>query len=216
MGITAYLPDKAPVFISSWKGYQQFVDALEELGSDQFGMILKQLPDGDEGETSAAKAEQMLRELGIFIDKQTQVKQAILVDTERGGDVSMGSNVLGGVLTMDRVTGYDLGFDENGFFVRDRWEFNRELFRAMRVQQNLIYPESHTVEYVNLDSGQTFQCNVPFGKPLPDNDGMPRMMLQTFHIELRPTPPSRFAYIVTPLKSVLETSVEKNVAIRWA
>ena len=215
MGITAYLPNRDPEFIASWKGYQQFVDALYELGEDQFPTILDQLPDGDEGETSAEKASIMLRELEQFIEQQGKVHQAILVDSERGGDVSMGSHVMGGVLTMDRVTGYDLGFDENGFFVRDRWEHNRELFRAMRVQQNLLHPESLTVEYVYLDSGQTFRFNVPFGKPMPGYDGIPRMMLQQFHIEIRSTPPSRFAYIVTPLKVVLEASVASNETIHW-
>lgn len=215
MGITAYLPNRDPEFIASWKGFQQFVDALHELGKEQFRMILEQLPDGDEGETAPEKATVMLRELETFIEQQANVQQAILVDSERGGDVSMGSNVLGGVLSMDRTTGYDLGFDEQGFFVRDRWELNRELFRAMRVEQNLIHPESHTVEYVDLDNGQTFQCNVPFGKPIPSEEGVPRMMLQHFHIELRPTPPSRFAYIVTPLKSVLEASIESGDTISW-
>jgi hypothetical protein len=216
MGITAYLPNRDPEFITSWKGFQQFMDALEELGSDQFPTILDQLPDGDEGETSAEKAALMLRELDHFIEQQAQVHQAILVDSERGGDVSMGSNVLGGVLSMDRVTGYDLGFDEQGFFVRDRWELNRELFRAMRVEQNLVLPESLIVEYVDLDGGQRFQCNVPFGKSVTGADGLPRMMLKNFHIELRPTPPSRFAYIVTPLRVVLEASIESGEPISWA
>jgi hypothetical protein len=215
MGITAYLPNRDPEFIASWKGYQLFVDALYELGEDQFPMILDQLPEGDEGETSAEKAAAMLRELEHFTQQQSKVQQAILVDSERGGDVSMGSHVMGGVLTMDRVTGYDLGFDERGFFVRDRWEHNRELFRAMRVQQDLIHPELLTIEYVDLDTGQRFRCNVPFGKPMPGNDGIPRMMLHQFHIENRPTPPSRFAYIVNPLTAVLEASVASNETIQW-
>jgi len=215
MGITAYLPNRDPEFIASWKGLQQFLDALHDLGAAQFPMILDQLPDGDEGETSTEKAAVMLRELDNFVEQQGNIQQAILVDTERGSDVSMGSNVLGGVLSMDRVSGYDLGFDEQGFFVRDRWELNRELFRAMRVEQQLIHPESLTVEYVDLDSGQTFRCNVPFGLPLPGEDGIPRMALQRFHIELRPVPLTRFAYIVNPLRAVLEASVASSDSIRW-
>ena len=215
MGITAYLPNREPEFIASWKGYQQFVDALHELGEVYFPTILDQLPDGDEGETSPEKASTMLDELQYFIARQENIKQAILVDSERGGDVSMGSNVMGGVLSMDRVSGYDLGFDENGFFVRDRWELNRELFRAMRVEQKLVHPESLTVEYVDMDSDKSFQCNVPFGKPIPGNEGVPRMMLERFHIEIRPTHEGRFSYIVAPLQSVLEASVEDGQAISW-
>jgi hypothetical protein len=215
MGITAYLPNRDPEFITSWKGYQHFMDALYELGEDHFPTILDQLPEGDEGDTSAEKAAMMLHELEKFAQLQSQIQQAILVDSERGGDVSMGSYGMTGVLAMDRGAGYDLGFDERGFFVRDRWEHNRELFRALRVQQNLIQPTIPTVEYVNLDSGQVLRCNAPFGKPMLGDDGNLRMTLQQFHVEIRPTPPSRFAYIVAPLQAVLEASVASNTAIHW-
>lgn len=215
MGIVAYLPNREPEFITSWKGFSAFNDAMNQLGTAHFPMIIEQLPDGDEGFTSPQKAATMLDELTYFIQMQEQVSQAVLVDTERGGDISMGSNVMGGALTMDRVSGYDLGFDEDGFFVRDRWEMNRILFQAMRVQQNLILPEEHTVEYVNLDTGQTFQCNTPFGKPITADDGIPRMLLYQFHVEVRPTAPNRFAYITDPLRVVLEYAVEHDHEIQW-
>ncbi|MCA9912077.1 MAG: hypothetical protein KC496_01955 [Anaerolineae bacterium] len=215
MGITAQLPDHEPIFISSWKGYSAFVDALEQIGSQHFPMILDQLPDGDEGTTTSDKASTMRDELLYFIEQQSQVQQVVLVDAERGVDISMGSQISGGALSMDRVSGYDLGFDENGFFVRDRWEMNRDLFRAMRVQQHLLYPETHTVEYEDLDSGQRFRCNVPFGKPMPGEDGIPRMMLQQFHVEIRPAAPNRFAYITDPLLRTLEISISEQASITW-
>ena len=215
MGITAHLPDRDPIFISSWKGFASFSDALMQLGRDHFPMIIDQLPDGDEGETTAAKARTMLDELLYFLEHQADVPHAVLVDSERGHDISMGSNVLGGVLTMDRVSGYDLGFDEQGFFVRDRLEMNRLLFQAMRVEQRLIRPEDHSVEYVDRDSDRSFQCHVPFGKPITGADGVPRMALRHFHVELRPSDPPRFAYITDPLRQALEVSVETGVTIRW-
>ena len=214
MGIVAYLPNREPEFITSWKGFSTFTDALNQLGTAHFPMIIEQLPDGDEGITSSQKAATMLDELKYFIQMQEQVSQAVLVDSERESDISMGSNVMGGALTMDRVSGYDLGFNEEGFFVRDRWEMNRILFQAMRVQQNLIHPEEHTVEYVDRDTGQTFQCNTPFGKPIAE-DGVPRMLLYQFHVEVRPTAPNRFAYITDPLKVVLEYAVEHDYEIQW-
>lgn len=215
MGITAQLPNHHPIFITSWKGYSAFVDALEQIGTQHFPIILAQLPDGDEGTTSPEKAALMREELRYFLQQQSQVQQVVLVDVERGVDISMGSQISGGALSMDRVSGYDLGFDENGFFVRDRWEMNRDLFRAMRVQQHLLYPETHTVEYEDLDSGQRFRCNVPFGKPLPDDDGIPRMILAHFQVEIRPTAPNRFGYITDPLMRTLELSIAENAAINW-
>ncbi len=215
MGITAQLPDHDPIFITSWKGYSAFMDALEQVGMSHFPTIIDQLPDGDEGTTTPEKAARMRDELLYFIQQQDQVQQVVLVDAERGVDISMGSQISGGALSMDRVSGYDLGFDENGFFVRDRWEMNRDLFRAMRVQQHLLHPETHTVEYEDLDTGQRFRCNVPFGKPVPGNDGILRMHLQHFHVEIRPAAPNRFAYITDPLLRALEISIEDDVSINW-
>lgn len=203
-------------FIASWRGYRAFSDALDELGSEKFPLLTAQLPDGVDGISSAADAAGMLDEIARFEALQTVVTQAVLVDSERGQDISMGSQVLGGALTMDRVTGYDLGFDERGFFVRDRWEMNRELFRALRVEQQLLHPEELLVEYVDRDSERRFQCRVPFGKVMPGEDGLPRMALQFFHVELRPTTPMRFLYILEPLKRILQASVATGNPVRWA
>lgn len=216
MGINAYLPDRDPMFISSWKGFSAFQEALEALGIHYFPTILDQLPDGDEGETSPEKAAKMLEELSHFESLQAQIQQAVLVDTERQFDVSMGSNVLGGALTMDRGSGYDIGFNETGFFVRDRWELDRILFQGMRVEQVLIHPEPLTVDYVNLDTEERFQCNVPLGKIMTGEDGIPRMALARFHVELRETSAHRFSYIINPLRIALEASIESQQAIQWA
>jgi hypothetical protein len=215
MGITAAFPDHDPIFVSSWKGYSAFVDALEQIGASHFPTIIAQLPDGDEGTTTPENAARMRDELQYFLQQQDQVQQVVLVDTERGVDISMGSQISGGALSMDRVSGYDLGFDEDGFFVRDRWEMNRDLFRAKRVQQHLLHPETHTVEYEDLDTGQRFRCNVPFGKPVTGEDGVPRMLLQHFQVEIRPAAPNRFAYIVDPLMRVFETSINEQIPITW-
>ncbi|MEM9953220.1 MAG: hypothetical protein AAF846_16565 [Chloroflexota bacterium] len=215
MGLNARIAKQNPVFISSWKGFRSFMDAIDALGSEHFPTIIEQLPDGDEGYTSADKVQALYDELQIFVQNQTQVQQAVLVDSERGEDISMGSNVLRGALTTDRLTGYDLGFNEQGFFVRDRWELDRILFQAMRVEQRLINPEQHQVEYVNLDTDQRFLCTTPFGKVGTGEDGIPRMMLQRFHVELRDTAPNRFIYITGPLERVFEMALQQGEGIEW-
>ncbi|GAB5493647.1 MAG: hypothetical protein Phog2KO_38620 [Phototrophicaceae bacterium] len=215
MGLNARIGRDNPIFISSWKSFRNFMDATAKLGSDKFPMITEQLPDGDEGFTSADKVQTLLDELMRFIEEQTHIQQAVLVDSERNIDISMGSNILRGALTTDRLTGYDLGFNEKGFFVRDRWELDRILFQAMRVEQRLINPEHHQVEYHDRDSDRHFFCTTPFGKVSTGADGVPRMMLQYFHIELRNTAPNRFAYITDPLLRVFESALEKNEGIEW-
>lgn len=215
MGLNARIVGENDIFISSWKGFRAFMDALDQLGMGDYPTILSQLPDGDEGFTSADKIPFMLAEVQRFIENQSQVQQAVLVDTERNADISMGSNVLQGALTTDRVSGYDLGFDENGFFVRDRWELNRILFQAMRVEQRLIHPEEHRIEYHDRDSDMKFMCTTPFGKVITGEDGIPRMALSYFHVDIRDTAPNRFAYITAPLLRALERASEKEVGIEW-
>lgn len=216
MGLNARLSSgQAPVFISSWKGFRNFLDAIGTLGKAHYPMIVEQLPDGDEGFTSSDKVQQLSDELQHFIVHQTEIQQAVLVDTERKDDISMGSNVLRGALTTDRLSGYDLGFNEHGFFVRDRWELDRILFRAMRVEQQLMNPEQHQVEYINLDTNARFLCTTPFGKVGTGEDGIPRMMLQFFHVELRATSPNRFAYITDPLQRLFEEALAHNAGIEW-
>lgn len=215
MGLNARIGGDNPIFISSWKAFRNFMDALAKLDAEQFPMMIDQLPDGDEGFTSADKVQVLLDELNHFIEQQSTIQQAVLVDSERYSDISMGSNILRGALTTDRLTGYDLGFDDNGFFVRDRWELDRILFRAMRVEQQLINPEHHQVEYHDRDGDRRFLCTTPFGKIGTGEDGVPRMMLQYFHVELRQTAPNRFAYITAPLARVFESALEKNDGIEW-
>ncbi len=208
---------RANEFVSSWRDFYTFQDALKAVGVQHFPMLLKHLPDGDDrGITSAEEAVPALEEIAYFKSLDAVDVSAVLVDTEREQDVSKGSNVLGGALTMDRVSGFDLGFDDDGFFVRDRWELNRELFRAMRVQQTVINPEDYLVEYRDLDTGRVFQCSAPFGQMIAGDDGLPRAYLKTFHVELRQVAPTRYAYILDPLIRVFEASVETGNAVRWS
>lgn len=208
---------RANEFISSWRDYYTFRDALESVGTQHFPVLLEQLPDGDElGITPADQSEVALKEIAYFQSLDHVDESAVLVDTERDVVVSKGSNVLGGALTMDRVSGFDLGFDEQGFFVRDRWELNRELFRAMRVEQTILNPEEFYVEYRDRDSDKSFRCSAPFGQIINGEDGLPRAYLKQFHIEIRPVAPTRYAYILDPLIRVFEASVETGNAVRWS
>lgn len=207
--------NEASAFIASWKGHQAFAEALEALGADAFPQLLAQLPDGEDGITPASVAQTMLDELSAFEAQQSQLRHAVLVDSERDDVISMGSQVLSGVLAMDRQTGYDIGFDADGFFIRDRWEMNRTLFQAVRVEQRILRPEHQQVEYVNLETGKSFVCNTPFGKWYNGTDGLPRMYLKLFHVEARESESNRFSYIIDPLRRVLEASVRTQNPIRW-
>lgn len=206
----------AQEFIASWKGHQAFVEAIEALGKEAFPLLLSQLPDGEDGITSSDIAQAMLLEVADFEARYITLTHTVLRDTERDDIISMGSQVMNGVLAMDRLTGYDIGFNESGFFVRDRLEFNRLLFLATHVEQRLLRPELQEVMYVDRETGKTFVCHTPFGKWYNDVDGIPRMYLQQFEIVALPIQEGRFAYILEPLKRILNASIMTKNPIRWA
>jgi hypothetical protein len=202
-------------FIASWRGYRQFVEALEQLGEDNFPLLYEHLPEGQDGITPAELAALMLDELALFEARQANLRQVVLFDDEREQVISMGSDVLRGALALDRLTGYDLGFDEQGFFVRDRLEYDRLLFRARQVEQVLIHAESLEVEYIDRDTGQRFRCRAAFGPRTTDADGFPRMALARFSVQEQPMAEGRFAYIVQPLRRILQAAQETGHPVRW-
>jgi len=203
-------------FVSSWKGYRMFMDALHDSGDEYYPTLIAELPDHNGvGYTPAEKSELALAELQYFLAQSVVTQRAVLVDTERSRDVSLGSDIRNGALTMDRVTGFDIGFDETGFFVRDRWELDRVLFQAVHVEQYVIHPEEHQVLFIDAESGREFTCHAPFGKIVSGEDGIPRAYLQHFHVEVRPISPRHFRYITKPLMTVFQASVETGNPVRW-
>jgi len=202
-------------FIASWRSYRQFVEALEQLGEEAFPLLYEQLPQGQDGITAPELAQPMLEELALFEARQSDLRQVVLFDDERGQVISMGSDVLRGALALDRLTGYDLGFDEQGFFIRDRLEYDRLLFRARRVEQRLLHPDSLEVEYVDLDGEQRLRCRAAFGPLAVDEAGIPRMALQRFSVQEQAMAQGRFAYIVEPLRRILQAAQETGHPVRW-
>lgn len=203
-------------FVSSWKGYRAFMDALHQMGDEYFPTLIAELPDHNGvGYTTADKAESALAELAFFNQHSHVRQKAVLVDMERGNDVSLGSDIMNGTLAMDRLTGLDIGFDESGFFIRDRWELNRVLFRAMQVRQIVLHPEEHLVCYVDLEGGRNFECHAPLGKVIAGEDGIPRAYLQHFQVDVRPIPPRHYRYITEPLTQVFQASLETGNPVRW-
>src|SRR5690242_16671064 len=58
--------DYAAVFVANWKGYQSFLAALEQAGWENFPMLHAELPEDNQGLTSAEAAQAALQELELF------------------------------------------------------------------------------------------------------------------------------------------------------
>jgi hypothetical protein len=213
--------DYLSLFVASWKGYRTFRDALEQLGWEHFPTLRAQLPDSNQGVMPTSAAAQALTELQYFREHSGNLPKAFLVDSETNQVIS--SSILSSADTdgLTNHTGIKMGYDENGFFIVDAWEMNRELFRAKRFEQRplaaQIPDKPQQYEFLALDSERRFVCNTPLRIVREDEHShliqeYPRAM----HIEQRPMSATSFNYILMPLTLVFETAVETGNPVRWS
>jgi hypothetical protein len=213
--------DFAAVFVTNWKGYQSFLQALEQIGWDQFPTLHTELPNGNQGLTRADAAAEALKELERFVVDGSGLTKTFLVDSETDEALASSTMAYGGMFGWNGRTGMSLGFDEAGFYISDVWEFNRELFRARRFEQRVIEAESldkpQQFEFVDLDTGQRFLCSTPLKLFVKDISGQ---LKQTYprlvHVEQRGVKVDYFTYIVEPLQYIFRAAVETGNPVRWS
>jgi hypothetical protein len=216
--------------IANWPGYRFLQQALARVGWAQFPVLRQELPESNGGLTDASAAEAALGELERFRRVGEMAAKTCLVDVATGEVVRDYIGAYGGVFIMDGRAGLDAGFDGSGFFIRHRGTAE-ELFRAARLRQTLLDPHAYMhgpepgqVIFLDLDSGRTLECRtaVP-GKEIPWPDG--RMQDDQgrcnfedpaeLHVEHRPERSSDYEYILGPLETVFQASVETGNPVRW-
>jgi hypothetical protein len=213
--------DYAAVFVANWKGYRSFLQALEQMGWEHFPTLHTELPEGNQGLTKSEAAQDALNELERFVTEGSGLTKTFLVDSETGESFASSTMAYGGMFGWNGRTGMSLGFDENGFYIIDVWELNRELFRAKRFEQNVIEAESldrpQQFEFVDLDSGQRFTCSTPLKLFVKDLSGQ---LKQTYphrvHVEQRAVDVNYFTYILEPLRYIFRAAVETGNPVRWS
>ena len=210
--------DYVTVHIPSWKGYRSLVEALEAIGSEQFPTLIAELPEANEGVTTATASALALKELIVF-QSMDDISRTFLVNTETGTVISSTTAGDDRLLSVDAHTGLRPGFDTNGFYISDTWELNRELFRAKRVEQRRIESKELDVpdeyEFTDLDSGQKFVSTTPLRIFVRGEAGLKQDYPARIHVEKRVVDASYFKSIIEPLKTVFEASVEMDNPVRW-
>lgn len=210
----------AAVHIPSWKVYQAFRGALEQAGWEHFPTLRDALPTSNQGQTPAAAAAAALAELAQFQTLEA-VQQPCLVNTETGealGDLFAGAQ---GLVIWSARGGLQMGVDEDGFYIRDAWELNRELFRAMRFEQRLLetdrLDQEQLVEYRDLDTGRRCVCAAPVRALMPDGFGqLHQTYPRTLHVERRPVSLRYFNEVITPLVAIFQAAVATGNPVRWS
>ena len=210
--------DYVTVHIPSWKGYRSLVEALKEMGSEQFPTLIAELPETNEGLTTATASALALKELTVF-QSMDGISKTCLVNSETG-DV-IGSSTAGDdrLFSVDAHTGLRPGYDEDGFYISDTWEMKREMFRARRVEQRRIESNELDVpdkyEFTDLGSGQKFVSTMPLRIFVRGEAGLKQDYPARFHVEKRVVDAGYFKSIIEALKTVFEASAAMDNPVRW-
>jgi hypothetical protein len=213
--------DYAAVFIANSKGYRSFLQALEQLGWERFPTLQAELPNDNQGFTSAEAAKKALEELELFKTQGDSIPKTFLIDSDTGEPLASSTMAYGGMFGWNGRTGMNLGFDENGFFIVDAWELNREMFRAMRFEQRVLEAESldkaQQFEFIDLDTERRFVCSTPLKLFVRDNSGQLKQSYpHRIHVEERGVDVQYFTYILEPLTYILKAAVETGNPVRWS
>jgi hypothetical protein len=213
--------DYAAVFVANWKGYRSLMEALEQIGWEHFPTLHRELPDSNQGLTSAEAAQAALQELEAFKLRGAEVSKIFLIDSDTGEPLPSSTMAYGGMFGSNGRTGMNLGFDENGFFIADTWELNREVFRAMRFEQNVLDAEGldkpQQYEFVDLDSGRRFVCSTPLKLFTRGGTGQLKQAYpHRVHVENRGVDVRYFSYILEPLTYIFKAAVETDNPVRWS
>lgn len=213
--------DYAAVYVANWKGYRSFREALEQIGWEHFPVLEAELPHSNQGLTSPQAAQKALEELERFASAGKNISKAFLVDSDTGEALASSTLAYGGMFGWDGRTGMNLGFDEHGFFIVDAWEFNRELFRAMRFEQKPLVSDSldkpQQFEFTDLDTGRQFVCSTPLKLFTKDISGQLKQSYpHRVHVEQRVVEVDYFSYILGPLTHIFQAAVETGNPVRWS
>lgn len=212
--------DHTVVYIANWKGYRSFVEALEGLGWENFPTLKAELPESNEGLTPADVAATALKELETFKTLTNSVQKVFLVNSDTQAVIEASAADQTHVFGLDGRTGLNIGVDENGFFVLDTWELNRELFRAMRFEQRVLESDGldkpQQYEYVDLDSDRRLVSSTPVRLFIRSELGdMKQEYPAKMHVEKRGVNTAYFDYILEPLTTVFQAAVETGNPVRW-
>lgn len=203
-------------YIGSWKAYHAFRDALASIGWQYFRVLERTLPLENHGQMSVAEARFALQELNRFSSMEG-IERPFLIHSETGEPV--GNLAYGGVFHADARTGLQFKVESSGFSVIDTWEFNRELFRAMRFTQDVSESDLERAaiyRLTDLDTGRHFESSTPVKTFVQDAAGQMRQHYpQRLHIEQRTVEPAYFSGIVEPLQDVLRAALEMGNPVRW-
>jgi hypothetical protein len=202
--------------IANWGGLRAFEAALDRVGRHHFPTFFAEVPHVNGGHTDPVAAARVLTELTTFRRQADLGVSVHLLDSETGHLIAdHDATWEGNLFVLGGGTGLDVGLDARGMFIVSRTEPRREVFRAMRVEQE-HHPVQRRVELVDVDTGERFRYQLgDRGQPLVGviDDGMVKP--RSIHVEAKSRTPGDYEYILAPLEAVFTASVETGNPVRW-
>ncbi len=190
--------------ISNWSGVAAFRDELSRL-SDLFPVLLAEIPSVNGGSISPELASAALQELAAF--ERSQLGPLVrLVAVPTGEHIAKRVDAYDGVFLLDGRSGYDIGLDDSGLFIRSG--ATREVvFRSKRFTQSSAGEET---KFTDIDSGRGVQLPVRMlGGAIELPPPSELKVVTGRHI------PSDFEYITSPLRRIFEVSIRVGSPIFW-
>lgn len=221
----AYVSD-----VMNWTAYRLFQQTLADVGWKSFPTLQAELPNTNDGVTSASAAAEMLEELAFFSERADLGQVTVLVDSDTGEELHEYVAAYGGEFRHG-PTGDTFGVDAAGFFIRLKVnQTQQEVFRAIRVEQVVPDPSTVTtgkqslVEFINLDTGFRFSYPEPVVKivywpngALQNTEGQMRLGYpHRMHVLTRQRTAADFADVVSALRTVCKAAVEIGNPIVWS
>lgn len=211
--------------ISNWTGYRLFQQALGVVGWERFPTLLAVLPNANGGLVPAAESARCLAELRVF-EECYRTSVPALFDSETGAVLHLHVQVYQGVFIHGGRSGVHVGIDGRGLFVRERQGAQRELFRAMRIEQRpVVCGDDEGAELVDLDSGVCLTVALRIhGAAIPwpdgrmqDDQGRWRFSEPArMHVAPHEQTAASFDFILGSLRTVFTASVETSNPVRWS
>jgi hypothetical protein len=207
--------DYASVSIANWFMYRKFKQAPEYTGWNFFPQLQAELPETNDGSTSTLAVQKCMAELEVF-RQIAKFKAVYLVDSENGEEAYSYIAPFKGVMVMDMTdmtNRCDYGLDVDGFFVYSHPK-DADLFRSTRFEQRIRNINGQKeVEYFDAQTEQRFMTSVSLSvHDSPTSSYIPKLL----HVETREVGAEYFDYILKPLITIFEASIETGNPVYWS
>lgn len=210
--------------IGNWATYRLFQEALGDAGWDHFPTLRRTLPNNNDGLASTAQATSCLDELAVF-ERLYRAEVSALFDSDTGDVLHEHVRSYEGVFLLGG-TGFDVGVDDAGLFVRERAAPRRECFRAMRIEQRPLELEGGVdgAELVDLDGTARRIVRMRIhGHAIPWPDGRMQNDEHRFrfscptrlHVARTSRTAGAFRDVLRALSNVFRASVSTGNPVRW-